>query len=186
MRGDQVTRSLSWRVPQKRNEDYDAGPFTAVPPAGDRANENQCVNSSGVAVACPLKLNPAYMTPGAVVLYLPGAASCVAALNMNGGGDLYIFSGQQYRRILLFEPGRAQTSTPNTCANTVNGGGLTSLIGILYLPAGDMTITGTSRYQSTITGGIITWTATINGNGNVSITGDPSLRALSGWVALTQ
>lgn len=164
----------------------DAGPLTAVPPAGDRANENQCVNGAGVRVTCPVRLNAAYITPGAVLLYLPGAASCVAALAMNGGGDLYLFSGQQYRRILLFEPGRAQSATPNTCANTVNGGGLTSLIGILYLPAAGMTITGTSRYQSTITGGIITWTATINGNGNVAITGDPSLRALQGWVALTQ
>jgi hypothetical protein len=160
----------------------DPGPNT-VPATADRANENQCVNSAGTRVTCPVKLTAGYITPGAVEFYLPGPS---AALGLAGGASAYLFSGQQYRRILVYEPGRLQSSTPNTSSNTVAGGSGTSLLGIFYMPAADITITGSSKYTSTISGGVIAWTATINGNGTVSIVGDPSLRTWPGWVALTQ
>jgi hypothetical protein len=163
------------------------GPLTATPPAGDRANENQCVNSAGTRVACPPMVSPSYVTPGAVVLFIPGGGSCnPGALSMNGGTDVYLFSGQQYGHILLFEPGPEQSPLPNTCANSIAGHGVTSLLGIFYLPAAGITITGSSGYLSTIAGGVIAWTATINGNGSVSITGDPNLGTWPPAVHLTQ
>jgi Flp pilus assembly protein TadG len=165
----------------------DPGPPTAAPPAGDNANENQCVDPTGTRVACPPSISPGFITPGAVVYFIPGGGSCnPGALNMNGGGDVYLFSGQQYGHILLFEPGPEQTPPPNTCSNSIGGHGVTSLLGIFYMPAGDVTITGSSGYLSTIAGGVIAWTVTINGNGSVSITGDPNLGSWPPAVHLTQ
>ena len=105
---------------------------------------------------------------------------------MSGGGDTYLFSGQQYGHILLYEPGPQQSPPPNTCANSIGGHGVTSLLGIFYMPAADVTITGSSGYLSSIAGGLIAWTATINGNGSVSIVGDPSLGTWPSAVHLTQ
>ena len=165
----------------------DAGPLTATPPAGDKANENLCVDATGNRVACPPSISPGYITPGAVVFFVPGGGSCnPGALNMNGGGDIYLFSGQQYGHILLYEPGPEQTPPPNTCSNSIAGHGVTSLLGIFYMPAADVTITGSSGYLSTIAGGVIAWTVTINGNGSVSITGDPNLGTWPPAVHLTQ
>jgi len=63
---------------------------------------------------------------------------------------------------------------------------LTSLIGIFYMPAATVTINGGSVYQATIAGGVIAWTATITGNGNLAILADPSLRAWPSAVRLIQ
>jgi hypothetical protein len=99
---------------------------------------------------------------------------------------MYLYSGQQYGHILLYEPGPEQTPPPNTCSNSIAGHGVTSLLGIFYMPAADVTITGSSGYLSTIAGGVIAWTVTINGNGSVSITGDPNLGTWPPAVHLTQ
>jgi Flp pilus assembly protein TadG len=165
----------------------DPGPLTATPPAGDSANENQCVNSVGTHVACPPRVTAGYITPGGIIFFIPGGGSCnPGALSMNGGGDTYLFSGQQYGHILLYEPGPEQAPPPNTCSNSIGGHGVTSLLGIFYMPAASVTITGSSGYLSAIAGGVIAWTATINGNGSVSITGDPSLGTWPSAVHLTQ
>jgi Flp pilus assembly protein TadG len=165
----------------------DPGPLTAAPPAGDQANENLCADLTATRVACPPTVSPGYVTPGAVIFFVPGGGSCnPGALNMNGGGDVYLFSGQQYRHILLYEPGPEQTPPPNTCSNSIGGHGITSLLGIFYMPAADVTITGSSGYLSTIAGGVIAWTVTINGNGSVAITGDPNLGTWPPAVHLTQ
>jgi len=105
---------------------------------------------------------------------------------MNGGGDIYVFSGYQYHRVILFEPGPEQSSSPNTCANKLNGHDFTSFIGIFYVPAADITLNGTSRVRATIAGGLIAWTATVLGSENLAITADPSLRAWPPTVRLTQ
>jgi hypothetical protein len=132
-------------------------------------------------------VTPGYITPGAVVLFIPGGGSCnPGGLSMSGGGDVYLFSGQQYHHILLYEPGPEQDPPPNTCSNSIAGHGVTSLLGIFYLPAASVTITGSSGYLSTIAGGVIAWTATINGNGSVAIVGDPSLGTWPPAVHLTQ
>ena len=157
-------------------------PPKAVPPHGDMANENYCVDpSTGNPVACRSPY-----TPGAVVLFVPGPGSNQQCLNLQGGGDIYLFSGYQYNRVLIFEPGPEQSPPPNTCPNNIAGHGLTSLIGILYTPAANDTIIGNHSYLATISGGVIAWTVSIQGNGGVSITADPTLRAIPSGVRLIQ
>jgi hypothetical protein len=88
---------------------------------------------------------------------------------------------------VLYLPGPEQSSVPSTCsANKVNGNGFTSLIGVIYMPAGSITINGNSAYQATIAGGVIAWTATVIGNGTVAITADPTLRSWPSTVRLIQ
>jgi Flp pilus assembly protein TadG len=159
-----------------------ANPAAGTPPHGDLGNEGHCVDpTTGNNVACP-----GSVTPGAVLFHFPGPGSNTVCLNLQGGGDIYIFSGYQYQRILVFEPGPEQPPPANTCPNTVAGHGLTSLIGIFYAPAADVTITGNSQYLATIAGGVIAYTATVRGNGGVSISVDPSLRTWPSAVRLTQ
>ena len=156
-----------------------ADPAAGTPPHGDLANEYQCVDpSTGANTTC----GPSTVTPGAVIFFVP-ATGCVS---MNGGGDIYIFSGYQFGRIILFEPGPEQSSFPNICSNTVNGHDFTSFIGIFYIPAADIKLNGTSRVRATIAGGLIAWTATVLGSENLAITADPSLRAWPSTVRLTQ
>jgi Flp pilus assembly protein TadG len=162
-----------------------ADPPAGTPPQGDLANENHCVDTTtGSNVACP-----ASWTPGAVVFYIPSGG----CLDLEGKGDIYIFSGFQLQRVVLYEPGPEQSSQPNSCGvppsvavQKVNGNGFTSLIGIFYMPAADVRINGNSAYQATIAGGVISWTATVTGNGNVAITADPTLRTWPPSVSLTQ
>jgi hypothetical protein len=156
-----------------------ANPAPGTPPRGDLANEGHCVDTStGAGIACPGAL-----TPGAVVIYIPNGG----CIDQHGTGDMYLFSGYQYQRVVLYEPGPEQSSQPNTCTgNKVNGAGFTSLIGIFYMPAASVTINGNSAYQATIAGGVIAWTASIIGTGNVAITADPTLRTWPPSVHLTQ
>jgi len=158
----------------------DPGPGT--PPSGDLANSARCVNpATGAGVGCP-----AAWTVGAVMLFIPGGGNTSTCLNLQGGGDIWIYTGYQYQRILVFEPGPQQPAPPNTCPNNVAGHGITSLIGIFYAPAADTTIVGSSSYLATIAGGLISWTATIKGNGGVSIMADPTLRTFPSAVRLIQ
>ncbi len=156
-----------------------AGPAPGTPPNGDLANEGHCVDTStGSNVACP-----ASWTPGAVVFFIPSGG----CLDLHGKGDIYLFSGYQLQRVVLYEPGPEQSATPNVCTtNLVNGNGFTSLIGIFYMPAAGVTINGNSAYQATIAGGVIAWTAGVIGTGNVAITADPTLRTWPPAVNLTQ
>jgi len=156
-----------------------ANPPPGTPPRGDIANEGHCVDTAtGNGIACP-----GAWTPGAVVLFIPSGG----CLDQHGTGDIYLFSGYQYQRVVLYEPGPEQSSQPNACAgNKVNGTGFTSLIGIFYMPAASVTINGNSAYQATIAGGVVAWTAAIIGTGNVAITADPTLRTWPPSVNLTQ
>jgi Flp pilus assembly protein TadG len=149
------------------------------PPSGDRADERQCVETTlGGQVACP-----SAWTPGAVIFYIPSGG----CLDTHGGqADIYLFSGYQYSRVLIYEPGPEQSGLPNTCQNYINGNGFTSLIGIVYTPAASVQLNGNTTYQATIAGGVIAWTATVTGNGGVSITADPSLRTWPTAVRLIQ
>jgi Flp pilus assembly protein TadG len=159
-----------------------ANPTPATPPHGDMANEKHCVDpTTGNDIACP-----GAWTPGAVVLFVPGPGSNQQCLSLQGGGDVYLFTGYQYQRVLIYEPGPEQSPPPNTCLNNVAGHGLTSLIGIVYVPAASVTIIGNSSYLATIAGGVIAWTATVKGNGGVSISADPTLRSWPSAVRLVQ
>jgi hypothetical protein len=162
-----------------------ANPPAGTPPSGDLGNERHCVDpSNGNNIACPGPSGT--ITPGAVTMFIPGPGSNQQCLNLQGGGDIYVFSGYQYQRVLLFEPGPEQAPPANTCPNNVAGHGLTSLIGIFYLPAASVVITGNSAYFATIAGGVISWTATVQGNGGVSISADPTLRSWPPTVKLVQ
>jgi len=156
-----------------------ASPPAGAPPRGDMANEGHCADpTTGANASCP-----GTWTPGAIVLFIP-SGGCI---DLHGKGDIYVFSGFQYNRVMLFEPGPLQSSQPNTCTgNNVNGNGYTSLIGIFYMPAASVTINGNSAYQATIAGGVIAWTASIIGTGNVAILADPTLRKWPSTVRLTQ
>ena len=171
-----------WERPPLASSLPDTDPAAATPPSGDLANESHCVNpATGSNIACP-----GAWTPGAVMLLIPGATTS-PCLDLHGHGDIYIFSGYQFSRVVLFEPGPEQSSTPNTCTgNIVNGNGFTSLIGIFYMPAAGVTINGNSAYQATIAGGVVAWTASVIGSGKVAITADPTLRAWPSTVRLTQ
>jgi Flp pilus assembly protein TadG len=159
-----------------------ADPPSATPPSGDLANSTHCVDpTSGSNVACP-----SAWTVDAVMFFIPGGGSASVCLNLQGGGDIFLYSGYQYQRILVYEPGPQQPAPPNTCSNNVAGHGITSLIGIFYMPAAGVTIIGSSSYLATIAGGVISWTATIKGNGGVSIMADPTLRTFPSAVRLIQ
>jgi len=120
------------------------------------------------------------------MFFIPGGGSTSVCLNLQGGGDIVAYSGYQYARVLVYEPGPQQPGPPNTCLNNIAGHGITSLIGIIYTPAADVTIIGSSSYLATIAGGVISWTATIKGNGGVSIMADPTLRTFPSAVRLIQ
>jgi hypothetical protein len=156
-----------------------ANPPPGTPPQGDLANEGHCVDTTtGSGVPCP-----GAFTPGAVEMFIPSGG----CLDQHGTGDMYLFSGYQLQRVVLYEPGPEQSSQPNAClGNKVNGAGFTSLIGVFYLPAASITINGNSAYQATIAGGVIAWTASIIGTGNVAITADATLRTWPPSVTLTQ
>ena len=156
-----------------------ANPTAGMPPRGDLANEGHCADtSSGNGVACP-----GASTPGAVVIFIPRGG----CLDQHGTGDIYLYSGYQYQRVVLYEPGPEQSSQPNACSgNKVNGAGFTSLIGVFYIPAASVTINGNSAYQATIAGGVIAWTVSVIGTGNVAISADPTLRTWPPSVHLTQ
>jgi hypothetical protein len=159
-----------------------ANPAPAAPPHGDLANEGHCLNpSTGASLTCP-----DFYTPGAVIFFIPGGGNNQTCLNLQGGGDIYAFSGDQYQRILVYEPGPEQPPPANTCQNNVSGHGLTSLIGIFYVPAAGVTVVGGSNYLATISGGVISWTISVKGNGGVSISADPTLRRFPSGVTLTQ
>jgi Flp pilus assembly protein TadG len=159
-----------------------ANAASGTPPHGDLGSEGHCVDpTTGSSVACP-----GAVTPGAVVWFIPGGGNNQTCLNLQGGGDIYIYSGYQYQRVLLYEPGPEQQPPANTCSNNVAGSGITSLIGIFYVPAANVTIVGNSSYLATIAGGVIAWTASVKGNGGVSILADPTLRTWPPSVTLTQ
>ena len=168
-----------WEALPLANGLPNADPPAGTPPRGDRANESHCVDpTTGSNVTCP-----SAWVPGAVTFYIPSGG----CLDLHATGDVYIYSGYQFQRVVLFFPGPEQSSQPNTCTtNKVNGGAFTSTIGIFYMPAATVTINGGSQYQATIAGGVIAWTATITGNGNLAIIADASLRAWPSAVRLIQ
>ena len=120
-------------------------PNRAVPPAGDRANENHCQTVAAALTSCP-----APITPGAVVFYLP-SGSCLTAGN---GGDNFVFSGYQYNWISLFEPGPGSPPI-NNCANTLGAAGNSAFIGLVYTPSASMAVSSPYAFEVVGTGGVI-------------------------------
>jgi hypothetical protein len=121
--------------------------------AGDRANENSCESTSGTWVTCP-----SAVTPGAVVFYLPSGG----CLNATNGSDNYVFSGNQYDWISVYEPG-AGHPTANTCSNALGAGANSAFIGLVYVPSASISVTSAAAYESPATGGLIADLVTFSG-----------------------
>jgi Flp pilus assembly protein TadG len=137
-------------------------PNRAAPPAGDRANENQCDTVAAALTSCP-----AAITPGAVVFYLP-SGSC---LNDTSSGDNVVFSGYQYNWMAVYEPGPANPPV-NACSNFLGAATDSAFIGLVYTPSASITFSKASAFRTDESGGVIANTLTFSGQ-LPTILGDP-------------
>jgi Flp pilus assembly protein TadG len=134
----------------------------AAPPAGDRANENQCNAVAGALTTCPGPI-----TPGAVSFYIPNGG----CLNATSSSDNYFFSGYQYNWMVMYEPGSAYPPA-NTCANTIGAATDSAWIGLVYTPNASVSIQKASTFRTDESGGIIADTLAFIGQ-LPTIIGDP-------------
>ncbi len=128
-------------------------PDRATPPAGDRANENQCSTVVGAASTCPGQI-----TPGAVEFYVPSTG----CLNATTSGDNFVFSGYQYNWVLVYEPGAANQPA-NTCANTLGAAADSAWVGLIYTPLASLQISKAATFRTEATGGLMADTITFTG-----------------------
>jgi hypothetical protein len=128
-------------------------PNRGTPPAGDRANENQCETVAAALTPCPGPI-----TPGGVVFYLPNG-SC---LNDTNGGDNFVFTGYQYNWVVTYEPGAANPPA-NACSNVMGAAGNSAYIGLVYLPSASLSVPSSAGFRAKATGGVIASTITFNG-----------------------
>jgi hypothetical protein len=127
---------------------------------GDIANENYCLPSSSTNPNAPCQSSK--VTPGAVQFYFPNGA----CLDQNAQGATYVFAGEQYNWIVIYEvPGSA-------CSNSLNGGASTQFIGTIYTPSADWSINGGDR--SPLAGQVIAYTARVSGSAAVGIDFNPN------------
>jgi Flp pilus assembly protein TadG len=128
-------------------------PDRANPPAGDRANENQCSTVNGAAVACPGPI-----TPGAVEFYIPSTG----CLNATTGADNFVFSGYQYDWIMVYEPG-AGNPPANTCSNVLGAEADSAWVGLIYVPSAALNVTKAATFRTEATGGLMADTLNFTG-----------------------
>jgi Flp pilus assembly protein TadG len=133
-----------------------------APPAGDRANENQCATVVGALTSCP-----GAVTPGAVAFVIP-SGGCV---NATTNGDTYVFSGYQYNWMVVYEPNTANPPA-NTCSNQFAAAIDSAFIGLIYTPSATITLRKASTFRTDEVGGIIASTLTFSGQ-LPTIIGDP-------------
>jgi Flp pilus assembly protein TadG len=136
-----------------RNNLANENPDRATPPAGDRANENQCDTVGGTLTTCP-----GAITPGAVEFYIP-SGGCI---NATSSGDNYVFSGYQYDWMMVYEPG-AGSPPANTCSNVLGAARDSAFIGLIYTPSAAITIKKASTFRTDEVGGLIADTITFTG-----------------------
>lgn len=139
-------------APLKNNLAND-NPDRATPPAGDRANENQCDTVGGALTTCP-----GAITPGAAEFYIP-SGGCI---NATSSGDNFVFSGYQYNWMLVYEPG-AGSPPANTCSNLLGAKRDSAFIGLIYTPSAAITIQKASTFRTDEVGGLIADTITFTG-----------------------
>lgn len=144
-----------------KNNLANENPDRATPPAGDRANENQCDTVSGTLTTCPGSI-----TPGAVEYYLP-SGSCI---NDTSNGDNYVFSGYQYDWMAINQPA---AGTPPTCNDFLGAATDSAFIGLIYAPTAAITIQKASTFRTDEVGGLIADTITMTGQ-LPTIIGDPA------------
>ncbi|HUY51176.1 MAG TPA: pilus assembly protein TadG-related protein [Streptosporangiaceae bacterium] len=146
-----------------KNNLANENPNRATPPAGDRANENQCDTVGGTLTTCP-----GAVTPGAVEYYLP-SGSCI---NDTSSGDNNVFSGYQYNWMMVYEPG-AGTPPANTCSNFLGAATDSAFVGLIYTPSAAITISKASTFRTDELGGLIADTITMTGQ-LPTVIGDPA------------
>jgi hypothetical protein len=112
---------------------------------GDRANENDCDTVGGVYTTCPSAI-----TPGAVEVYFP-MGGCFVTGN---DGDNYVFSGDQYNWVVVYEPGPGSPPL-NNCANVFGAAGNSGYIGLAYMPSAHVAFTSPYTFEVPGTGGVI-------------------------------
>lgn len=128
-------------------------PDRAAPPAGDRANEDQCDAVGGTAVPCP-----AAITPGAVEFYIPSGG----CLNATPSADNFLFSGYQYDWIMVYEPG-AGNPPANTCPNVLAAAADSAWVGLIYTPSAALEVKKAATFRTEATGGLLADTITVDG-----------------------
>ena len=117
--------------------------------SGDRANENDCRSIGGAYEACP---GP--VTPGAVELNYP-AGSCLLTGN---GGDIYVFSGNQYNWLAVYQP------PANGCTDTLGAAANSAYIGLVYAPSATVDITSSFTFEAAGVGGVIASSIAFSGS----------------------
>ena len=147
----------------------------ATPPAGDRANENQCDTVAAALTTCPGPI-----TPGAVTYYIPSGG----CLNNSSLGDTYVFSGYQYNWMVVYEPGAGHPPA-NTCSNFLGAFSDSAFIGLIYTPAASITVFKASTFRTDETGGVIANTISFTSNlpsviGNAAYAPVPPAARLTG------
>jgi hypothetical protein len=143
----------SAQTPPLRNNLPNENANRAAPPAGDRANENQCDTLAGTLVLCP-----GAVTPGAVSFYLPSGG----CLTDTSSGDNYVFSGYQYNWIVIYEPGPANPPA-NTCNNMLGAATDSAFIGLVYTPSASISVQKASAFRTDESGGVIANTLSFSG-----------------------
>jgi hypothetical protein len=129
-------------------------PDRAVPPGGDRANENQCDTVGAAVATCPSQV-----TPGAVSFYIP-SGGCLTDTN---NGDNFIFSGYQYNWIAVYENGVAYPPANNCISNVLDAASNSAYVGLLYTPSAAISLPTRVSFRTEATGGIIADTIDISG-----------------------
>ena len=131
-------------------------PDRAAPPAGDRANENQCDTiGSALATTC---VGTALITPGAVEFYIPSGG----CLNATTSADNFVFSGYQYDWLMVYEPGSAYPPA-NTCSNLLAAQADSAWVGVIYTPSAALTVQKAASFRTEATGGLVADTITFAG-----------------------
>jgi len=138
---------------------FDPSPDTNANGGGDRANSNDCQPRSTSAGA-PCK--NAGVTPGGVQLYFPVTAGCMSTTQASGAS---LFSGIQYSWIALFAP------LTNTCGPSLGNTGGLRMVGAIYWPGGDVSISNTG--QVPLAGQIICNSLSVSNSAVVTISFNP-------------
>lgn len=123
-------------------------PARAAGSRGDRANENNCEGIAPGYTTCP-----AAITPGAVELYLPGAA----CLTVGNGADTYLFSGYQYDWIALYQP------AADRCTVGMGAAGNSAYVGLVYAPGAQIAVSSPYAFEAGGTAGVMGDTVSFTG-----------------------
>ncbi|HEX6489323.1 MAG TPA: hypothetical protein VF137_10710, partial [Candidatus Dormibacteraeota bacterium] len=126
---------------------------------GDRADENECGDTSGDFSTCP-----GTVTPGAVQFSFPNQNG--ACFDDEGNGGAWVFSGRQYDYIAIYSLVDTSTCSGNN-GNKIAGGGSTAWIGTTYFPNAYLTITGSSK--APVSGQVVANNLTIDGSAGVTV-----------------